>query len=292
MAEPDLRTDDELRRCIREGDPPARVLAAFELGKRLGAGAAGALRLEAEPSSGVRRHWLTVLASFGERDAVCAIAERHVGDAEGEHAMHLALQLGLGDAPWWARQFVGASESMQAALLALAGDRLAWATVVSAVESLLGSDVVETRRLAAQRLLALASHPGLSLRQYALERPDEADAVLRAWASGPEHRALVDALPVWSERRDAGLDVLRDCGQRVVPCWWPARRYVVLMGWPLTRRTSSPAGWSARSRGSPPALQGGRRRLDGFSDGAHHVTTDVVSPPFLLRDEDVGRFGD
>jgi hypothetical protein len=66
VADPEPRSDDELRRCIREGDPP-------------------------------------------EGDAVCAIAERHVGDDEGEHAMYLALQLGMGDPTWWAGRFVGAS---------------------------------------------------------------------------------------------------------------------------------------------------------------------------------------
>lgn len=216
MEDPGPRSDDELRRCIRDGDPPERVLAAFELGRRLGLGITGELRLDAEPSSGVRRHWLTVLASFGARDAVRAIAEQHVGDDEGEHAMHLALQLGMGDPAWWAERFVGASERMRAALLERAADRVDWSAVVPALEPLLGSDFVETRRLAADRLLSLASHPGPSLRQYALERPDEAAAVLRAWASGPEHRELFDVLPVDSARRDAGFAALHAAGRSYV----------------------------------------------------------------------------
>lgn len=213
MADPDPRSDDELRRCIRDGDPPERVLAAFELGRRLGAGITGELCVDDEPSSGVRRHWLTVLASFGERDAVGAIAEQHVSDDEGEHAMYLALQLGMGDPVWWAERFAGASERMRAALLERAADRVDWPVVVPALELLLRSDFAETRRLAADRLLCLASHPGPSLRQYALERPDEAAAVLRAWARGPDHRELFDGLPVYSSRRDAGFHALHAAGR-------------------------------------------------------------------------------
>lgn len=214
MVDPDPKSDDELRRCIRDGDPPERVLAAFELGRRLGASVTGELRLDGEPSSGVRRHWLTVLASFGERDAVRAIAEQHVRDDEGEHAMHLALQLGMGNPVWWAERFVGASERMRAALLERAADRVDWSAVVPALEPLLRSDFAETRRLAADRLLSLDGYPGPLLRQYALERPDEADAVLRAWARGPEHRELFDVLPVYSDRRDAGFDALHAAGRR------------------------------------------------------------------------------
>jgi hypothetical protein len=209
VADPDPRSDEELGRCIRDGDAPERVLAAFELGRRLGAGVTGELSLDAEPSSGVRRHWLTVLASFGERDAVRVIAEQHVDDDEGEHAMHLALQLGIGDPAWWADRFAGASERMRAALLERAADRVDWPAVVPALESLLASDLADPRRLAADRLLSLASHPGPSLRQYALKRPVEAAAVLSAWARGPEHRELFDVLPVYG----AGFQALATAGR-------------------------------------------------------------------------------
>jgi hypothetical protein len=40
--------------------------------------------------------------------------------------------------------------------------------------------------------------------------------------------------------------------------------------------------------GCYPPLQRSRRRLDGLSDGAHEVRNDVVTPPLLLRDEEVG----
>jgi hypothetical protein len=102
---------------------------------------------------------------------------------------------------------------MRAALLERAADRVDWSAVVPALEPLLRSDVAQTRRLAADRLLALSSHPGPALRTYALQRPDEAEAVLRAWARGPSHRELFDVLPVYSSRRDAGFHALHAAGR-------------------------------------------------------------------------------
>ena len=117
MALPDTRTNDELRASIRTGDAPDRVYAAFELGRRLGAEVTRDLDLPAQADSGVRRNWLTILASFGERDAVRAIAEAHVGGPEGEHALHLAIQLGITDPAWLADRFNQTTERMQGAIL-------------------------------------------------------------------------------------------------------------------------------------------------------------------------------
>jgi hypothetical protein len=274
-------------------------MAAFELGRRLGASVVGELHLDGEPSSGVRRHWLTVLASFGEREAVRVIAEQRVGDEEGEHAMHLALHLGMGDPGWWADRFVGASERMRAALLELAADRVAWSAVVSALESLLWSAHAETRRLAADRLLSLEVHPGPSLRRFALERPGEAAAVLQAWARGPEHRELLDVLPVYADRRDAGFNALYAAGRRyalddvlsrVVGC--PA--LLALVQRPVDRRllfeaTDTLLGaacWPSESwlseltaTAAPPWDADERRMIEGWADAMTAWTDDWDDPP-------------
>lgn len=209
---PDPRTDDELRACLRDAEGPDRVAAAFELGLRLGAAAIPSLSLEQEASSGVRRHLLTVLASFGERDAVLAVAEGRAGTAEGEHALHLAVQLGLVGPAWLADRFRDGSARLRAELVGW--DAVDWAALVPELERLLSEDREDVRKKAAERLLGLQPAPGEALRAYGLAFPAVAGEVLEAWARGPEHAALATALPVLVGWQDVGLEALVDAGRR------------------------------------------------------------------------------
>ena len=214
MSATDPRSDDELRECIRTGDAPERVLAAFELGRRLGAEVTRDVALDGEPSSGVRRHWLTILASFGERDAVRSIAEHHAADAEGEHALHLAMQLGLTDPEWLALRFNDTTEHMQGVLLARDEDLVDWTRTVPTLRSLLNSAFPETRRNAARRLLAQQPVPGPALREYAAAAPSEGVDVVAAWARGPDHPLLLEHLPMFVDREDVALRELLAAGRR------------------------------------------------------------------------------
>jgi len=209
----DLRTDQELRECIRVGDAPARVHAAFELGRRLGAEVAGEVALEGESDSGVRRHWLTILASYGERDAVRAIAEHHSDDAEGEHAIHLAMQLGLANPVWLAERFNAATERMKGHLLGC-GMPIEWQRTIPALEELLESDFKTTRQAAALQLLELQPTPEAPLCAYAVRAADECPAALTAWAQGQRHERMLRHLPIGSGYEDLGLAALLSAGRR------------------------------------------------------------------------------
>lgn len=213
MRPTDDLTLDQLRDLLHNGDAPQRVHAAFALGQRLSAEVMPELPLEEEPSSGVRRHWLTILASFGERDAVRAIAEEHASDAEGEHALHLALQLDLASPAWLAARFRDTTAPMQHTLLAADAD-VDWSLVVPTLEDLLNSDLPSTRQLAASRLHALGEVPSAAMRAYAIRFPDAAPHLLGAWAAGPEHARLLAHLPLYASGRDRGLDALIGAGRR------------------------------------------------------------------------------
>jgi len=209
----DERTDQELRQCMRVGDAPARVHAAFELGRRLGAEVAGELSLYEEPDAGVRRHWLTILASYGEREAVRAIAEHHDDDTEGEHAIHLAMQLGEADPVWLAERFNAATERMRGFLLSC-GAPIAWQRTIPVLEELLGSDFKTTRQAAAKRLLELQPTPGSPLCAYAVRATEECPEALTAWAEGRDHERMLDHLPIGGGYEDHGLAALLAAGRR------------------------------------------------------------------------------
>lgn len=253
MVEDDTWTVDELRERIRTADAPDRVRAAFELGNRLGAEVTAELSLAEEASSGVRRHWLTILASYGEREAVRAIAEHHVADAEGEHALRLAVQLGITDPDWLADRFNETTEYARRFLLAGDDDLVAWSKTSSTLEQLLWSDFPEIRRDASRRLLLLRPRPGLVLQDYARRRPAEATEVLGAWARGPDHRALLDRLPLWVEREDAGLRALAAAGRT-----YPLREMrSVILGYPHAfSLVTTPCERGALLRATDEALEG------------------------------------
>lgn len=170
--------------------------------------------MDGEPNSGVRRHWLTILASYGERDAVRTIAEHHAGDAEGDHALHLAMQLGLTDPEWLAQRFNQTTEHMQGVLLARDGEFVDWTRTESTLKRLLDSDFVEIRRNAMRRLLKQQKVPGPALRRYAAGAPAESLDVIAAWAQGPDHATLLEHLPMFVDREDIGLRELIAAGRR------------------------------------------------------------------------------
>ena len=294
MSGPDPRSDDELRDCIRIGDAPERVLAAFELGRRLGAEVTREVVLIREPNSGVRRHWLTVLASFGERDAVRVIAEHHAEDAEGEHALHLALQLGLTDPVWLAQRFNDTTENMQGVLLARHAELVDWTRTVSTLEHLLGSDFRDIRRNATRRLLTQQPAPGLALRRHAARVPGESVDVIAAWARGPDHMLLLESLPLLVDRDDIGLRELLAAGRSypIRDIWsvvFENPRAFALVAEPIDRaalwtlteailedgRSVSTAWLTAAARVlASPWTPAERARLDGWAAGAQQWWTD------------------
>jgi hypothetical protein len=85
-----------LRDLLVSDEPVERVWAAWALGLRLGAGSASTLRLAAgnDPDAGARRHLVVLLAGFGERDAVAALAmgdpDAHVRATASQYVMRLA----------------------------------------------------------------------------------------------------------------------------------------------------------------------------------------------------------
>ncbi|MFB6264922.1 MAG: HEAT repeat domain-containing protein [Bradymonadaceae bacterium] len=76
--EPADATDEQLRARLRDGDRVERVRAAWELGLRLEDEIVGLLVecLVDEPHAGVRRHFATILAGYGEIDQLARLARR------------------------------------------------------------------------------------------------------------------------------------------------------------------------------------------------------------------------
>jgi len=68
--------ESTLRDLLASGEPVERIWAAWALGLRLGARSASTLQKVAcgDPSAGMRRHLIVLLAGFGERDAIAVIA--------------------------------------------------------------------------------------------------------------------------------------------------------------------------------------------------------------------------
>jgi hypothetical protein len=191
-SHPEAPSDDELRTQIRDGDGPERVHAAFELGSRLGADVLSELPIQLEPDAGVRCHWLTVLASFGEAEAVRAVAEERTSTTEGEHAVALAAQMGLGTPSWFALLFNGAGMRTRRLLLHQHSERVAWNEATPGLEAVLAEEPSSTSRsLAAGLLLQHQGAPGSALREFAWTHPDEGEAVFAAWARGAEHDDLL-----------------------------------------------------------------------------------------------------
>jgi hypothetical protein len=170
-------SQEELRNAIDATDPPTRVFAAFELARRLGKESTVELALDREEHPGVRMHWLTVLASFGERDAVAAVAEERASSAEGAHAIHLAAQMGIGDSEWLARRFNDAPERCRVALVAQDRD-IDWVVARPGLEDLLKSNDAAARTGAAKKLFA-ASGLVSSLKSYATTHPLGVPRVVR-----------------------------------------------------------------------------------------------------------------
>lgn len=189
-----MRTERELRELLRDGDGHDRVDAAFALALRLGRQALVDIEPSLERDPGVRAHWLTILASFGEVAAVRTIAEHGETEPERAHAVALAAQLGVNDSTWFAAVLHRVGERTQAMLLEFHRASVAWHAAVAVLLALLESDVLTFRNLAATELLAL--HPDVDLermRAAAVARPDERSDVLLAWAAGRHHLGLVRA---------------------------------------------------------------------------------------------------
>jgi len=75
------KPEGELLELLREGEPRERVWSAWALGERRGEEAAPVVReaLAEEPHAGVRRHFLVMLAGWGDVDVVTALS-RHDPD--------------------------------------------------------------------------------------------------------------------------------------------------------------------------------------------------------------------
>lgn len=219
-------SDEGLRGLIRDGDGPERVRAAFELGSRLGSASLPALPMQSEPDAGVRRHWLTILASFGEVEAVRVVAEERAQSVEGEHAIALAAQIGLGNPAWFAALFNKASVRTRGNLLRDHAEKVAWDIARPGLEALLVEAATpDVRALAVKKLLEVEGASNRALREFAWARPDEGEEVLAAWAEGVGHEELLERAAAYAadrrrspsqrlDARAAALACLRAAGRK------------------------------------------------------------------------------
>ncbi|MBS2022443.1 MAG: hypothetical protein JST92_08540 [Deltaproteobacteria bacterium] len=92
-----------LRELLETGPAGERVWAAWALGLRLGPASASTIQglAQSEPVAGIRRHLVVLLAGFGERGAVTALA---TGDPDGHvraTACQYLVRLASSDAALW-----------------------------------------------------------------------------------------------------------------------------------------------------------------------------------------------
>ncbi len=212
FAEVSRLPDADVRRLLHTGDAQERVWAAWTLGLRLGSdvGPVVSQSVAQEPSAGVRRHLIVILAGAGDREAVQALA---VSDPDEEvratGLQYLARLTGPADP---ALQVVLAdclrNEPCEDARVVLLENLRPDADerVRSAVEALIVEDQLPVRAAAAERLLEWRTPDAPFPIVLAARVPREPDV--------PFRRRLLDA---WWEAAGGASVVLAVHGFPVEP---------------------------------------------------------------------------